>query len=374
MQNPYVKKLNELNIQDIDLVGGKNASLGEMISNLSKLDVNVPGGFATTSHAYRDFLKHKNLGDRINEALDNLDIDNISELTKTGKQIRSWVLETELPEKLMSEIEREWHEMSDGRDIAVAVRSSATAEDLPDASFAGQQETYLNIRGLENLIIALHHVYASLFTDRAIAYRVHQGFDHSLVALSVGFQYMVRSDTGAAGVMFTLDTESGFRDAVFITSSYGLGETVVQGSVNPDEFYVYKEALKNKKYPILRKTLGDKATKMILGESKSLGKTVQIIDVPKKESLKFSLSDKDIIELAESALVIEKHYKRPMDIEWGKDGSDGQLYILQARPETVQSRSGKTINRFTLKSQSSVLSVGRSIGQKNWRRYSKNNQ
>jgi pyruvate,water dikinase len=364
MQNPYVKKLNELNIQDIDLVGGKNASLGEMISNLSKLDVNVPGGFATTSHAYRDFLKHKNLGDRINEALDNLDIDNISELTKTGKQIRSWVLETELPEKLMSEIEREWHEMSDGRDIAVAVRSSATAEDLPDASFAGQQETYLNIRGLENLIIALHHVYASLFTDRAIAYRVHQGFDHSLVALSVGFQYMVRSDTGAAGVMFTLDTESGFRDAVFITSSYGLGETVVQGSVNPDEFYVYKEALKNKKYPILRKTLGDKATKMILGESKSLGKTVQIIDVPKKESLKFSLSDKDIIELAESALVIEKHYKRPMDIEWGKDGSDGQLYILQARPETVQSRSGKTINRFTLKSQSSVLSVGRSIGQK----------
>ena len=339
MQNPYVKKLNELNIQDIDLVGGKNASLGEMISNLSKLDVNVPGGFATTSHAYRDFLKHKNLGDRINEALDNLDIDNISELTKTGKQIRSWVLETELPEKLMSEIEREWHEMSDGRDIAVAVRSSATAEDLPDASFAGQQETYLNIRGLENLIIALHHVYASLFTDRAIAYRVHQGFDHSLVALSVGFQYMVRSDTGAAGVMFTLDTESGFRDAVFITSSYGLGETVVQGSVNPDEFYVYKEALKNKKYPILRKTLGDKATKMILGESKSLGKTVQIIDVPKKESLKFSLSDKDIIELAESALVIEKHYKRPMDIEWGKDGSDGQLYILQARPETVQSLS-----------------------------------
>ena len=264
----------------------------------------------------------------------------------------------------MLEIEREWQEMSDGKDIAVAVRSSATAEDLPDASFAGQQETYLNIRGLENLIIALHHVYASLFTDRAIAYRVHQGFDHSLVALSVGFQYMVRSDIGAAGVMFTLDTESGFRDAVFITSSYGLGETVVQGSVNPDEFYVYKEAIKNKNYPILRKTLGDKATKMILGGSKSLGKTVQIIDVSKEESLKFSLSDKDIIELAESAMVIEQHYDRPMDIEWGKDGSDGQIYILQARPETVQSRSGKTINRFTLKSQSPILSVGRSIGQK----------
>ena len=364
MQNPYVKKLNKLNMQDIDLVGGKNASLGEMIGNLSKLGINVPGGFATTSHAYRDFLKHKNLGDRINDALDNLNVDNISELTATGKKIRAWVLETELPNKLMLEIEREWQEMSDGKDIAVAVRSSATAEDLPDASFAGQQETYLNIRGLENLIIALHHVYASLFTDRAIAYRVHQGFDHSLVALSVGFQYMVRSDIGAAGVMFTLDTESGFRDAVFITSSYGLGETVVQGSVNPDEFYVYKEAIKNKNYPILRKTLGDKATKMILGESKSLGKTVQIIDVSKEESLKFSLSDKDIIELAESAMVIEQHYDRPMDIEWGKDGSDGQIYILQARPETVQSRSGKTINRFTLKSQSPILSVGRSIGQK----------
>lgn len=364
MQNPYVKKLNKLNMQDIDLVGGKNASLGEMIGNLSKLGINVPGGFATTSHAYRDFLKHKNLGDRINDALDNLNVDNISELTATGKKIRAWVLETELPNKLMLEIEREWQEMSDGKDIAVAVRSSATAEDLPDASFAGQQETYLNIRGLENLIIALHHVYASLFTDRAIAYRVHQGFDHSLVALSVGFQYMVRSDIGAAGVMFTLDTESGFRDAVFITSSYGLGETVVQGSVNPDEFYVYKEAIKNKNYPILRKTLGDKATKMILGGSKSLGKTVQIIDVSKEESLKFSLSDKDIIELAESAMVIEQHYDRPMDIEWGKDGSDGQIYILQARPETVQSRSGKTINRFTLKSQSPILSVGRSIGQK----------
>ena len=293
MQNSYVKKLNKLNLQDIDLVGGKNASLGEMIGNLSELGINVPGGFATTSHAYRDFLEHKNLGDRINNALDNLNVDNISDLTATGKKIRAWVLETELPNKLMLEIEREWQEMSGGKDIAVAVRSSATAEDLPDASFAGQQETYLNIRGLENLITALHHVYASLFTDRAIAYRVHQGFDHSLVALSVGFQYMVRSDIGAAGVMFTLDTESGFRDAVFITSSYGLGETVVQGSVNPDEFYVYKEAIKNKNYPILRKTLGDKATKMILGESKSLGKTVQIIDVPKEESLKFSLNDKD---------------------------------------------------------------------------------
>ena len=364
MQNPYIKKLNELNMQDLDLVGGKNASLGEMIGNLTKLGVNVPGGFATTSHAYRDFLKHENLGDRINEALSKLDVDNLSDLTETGKKIRKWVLETKLPEKLRSEIQREWEEMTNGNDLALAVRSSATAEDLPDASFAGQQETYLNIRGFDNLIEALHHVYASLFTDRAIAYRVHQGFDHSLVALSVGFQHMVRSDIGAAGVMFTLDTESGFRDTIFITSSYGLGETVVQGSVNPDEFYVYKQSLKSNHHSILRKTLGDKATKMILGEDKNLGKTVQIIDVPKIDSQKFSISDNDIIELSKSALLIEKHYGRPMDIEWGKDGSDGQLYILQARPETVQSRSGKTINRFSLKEKSPILATGRSIGQK----------
>ena len=364
MQNPYIKKLNELNIQDLDLVGGKNASLGEMIGNLTKLGVNVPGGFATTSHAYRDFLKHENLGDRINEALSKLDVDNLSDLTETGKQIRKWVLETKLPEKLRSEIQREWEEMTNGNDLALAVRSSATAEDLPDASFAGQQETYLNIRGFDNLIEALHHVYASLFTDRAIAYRVHQGFDHSLVALSVGFQHMVRSDIGAAGVMFTLDTESGFRDTIFITSSYGLGETVVQGSVNPDEFYVYKQSLKSNHHSILRKTLGDKATKMILGEDKNLGKTVQIIDVPKIDSQRFSISDNDIIELSKSALLIEKHYGRPMDIEWGKDGSDGQLYILQARPETVQSRSGKTINRFSLREKSPILATGRSIGQK----------
>ena len=264
----------------------------------------------------------------------------------------------------MSEIHCAWEEMTEGKDLALAVRSSATAEDLPDASFAGQQETFLNIRGFDNLIEALHHVYASLFTDRAIAYRVHQGFDHSLVALSVGFQHMVRSDIGAAGVMFTLDTESGFREAIFITSSYGLGETVVQGSVNPDEFYVFKQALESNHHPILRKTLGDKATKMILRENTNLGKTVQIIDVPKTDSQKFSISDNEIIELSKSALLIEKHYGRPMDIEWGKDGSDGQLYILQARPETVQSRSGKTINRFNLKEKSSILATGRSIGQK----------
>ena len=364
MQNPYIKKLNELNMQDLDLVGGKNASLGEMIGNLTSLGINVPGGFATTSHAYRDFLKHKELGDRINKVLSELDVDDLSTLAETGKKIRKWVLETELPKKLMSEIHCAWEEMTEGKDLALAVRSSATAEDLPDASFAGQQETFLNIRGFDNLIEALHHVYASLFTDRAIAYRVHQGFDHSLVALSVGFQHMVRSDIGAAGVMFTLDTESGFREAVFITSSYGLGETVVQGSVNPDEFYVYKQALESNHHPILRKTLGDKATKMILRENTNLGKTVQIIDVPKTDSQKFSISDNEIIELSKSALLIEKHYGRPMDIEWGKDGSDGQLYILQARPETVQSRSGKTINRFNLKEKSSILATGRSIGQK----------
>ena len=364
MQNPYIKKLNELNMQDLDLVGGKNASLGEMIGNLTSLGINVPGGFATTSHAYRDFLKHKELGDRINKVLSELDVDDLSTLAETGKKIRKWVLETELPKKLMSEIYCAWEEMTEGKDLALAVRSSATAEDLPDASFAGQQETFLNIRGFDNLIKALHHVYASLFTDRAIAYRVHQGFDHSLVALSVGFQHMVRSDIGAAGVMFTLDTESGFREAVFITSSYGLGETVVQGSVNPDEFYVYKQALESNHHPILRKTLGDKATKMILRENTNLGKTVQIIDVPKTDSQKFSISDNEIIELSKSALLIEKHYGRPMDIEWGKDGSDGQLYILQARPETVQSRSGKTINRFNLKEKSSILATGRSIGQK----------
>ena len=364
MQNPYIKKLNELNMQDLDLVGGKNASLGEMIGNLTSLGINVPDGFATTSHAYRDFLKHEELGDRINKVLSKLDVDDLSALTETGKKIRKWVLETELPKKLMSEIHCAWEEMTEGKDLALAVRSSATAEDLPDASFAGQQETFLNIRGFDNLIEALHHVYASLFTDRAIAYRVHQGFDHSLVALSVGFQHMVRSDIGAAGVMFTLDTESGFREAIFITSSYGLGETVVQGSVNPDEFYVYKQALESNHHPILRKTLGDKATKMILRENTNLGKTVQIIDVPKTDSQKFSISDNEIIELSKSALLIEKHYGRPMDIEWGKDGSDGQLYILQARPETVQSRSGKTINRFNLKEKSSILATGRSIGQK----------
>ena len=271
---PYVIRLEQVGMQDVEIVGGKNASLGEMISNLSGLGVAVPGGFATTSAAYRDFLSRDGLDKRIQETLANLDVDDIDALARAGAAIRGWIGEGELPERLLAEIRTAWDEMSDGRDIAVAVRSSATAEDLPDASFAGQQETFLNVRGIDHLIEALHQVYASLYNDRAIAYRVHQGFDHSVVALSVGVQYMVRSDIGSAGVVFTLDTESGFRDAVFITSSYGLGETVVQGAVNPDEFYVYKPALANGDFPILRKNLGSKALKMIFSDDPAPGKTV----------------------------------------------------------------------------------------------------
>jgi pyruvate,water dikinase len=351
-------------MDDVEIVGGKNASLGEMIRNLGGLGVQVPGGFATTSAAYRDFLETDKLGERIHATLKDLDVDNIDTLNEAGHAIRNWITGTELPKRLMDEISTAWNDMAAGRDIAVAVRSSATAEDLPDASFAGQQETFLNVRGFDNLIEAVHQVYASLFNDRAIAYRVHQGFDHSQVALSVGVQYMVRSDIGAAGVMFTLDTESGFRDAVFINSSYGLGETVVQGAVNPDEFYVYKPALENGKYPILRKNLGSKAIKMIYSDDSRPGNTVDTVDVDESDSHRFSVSNDEVRELARIAVEIEKHYARPMDIEWGKDGSDGQLYILQARPETVQSRSGRTIERFTLKNRGTVLSTGRSIGQK----------
>jgi pyruvate,water dikinase len=360
----YVIKLAELGMHDVEVVGGKNASLGEMIANLANLGVSVPGGFATTAAAYRAFLQANGLDRHIAEQLDNLDVDNIAALTAAGKSIRNAILQSPLPAPLMQQIATAWDDMSGGRDIAVAVRSSATAEDLPDASFAGQQETFLNVRGLDNLVVAAHQVFASLFNDRAIAYRVHQGFDHAQVALSVGVQTMVRSDLGAAGVMFTLDTESGFRDAVFITSSYGLGETVVQGAVNPDEFYVYKPALAAGKFPIVRKNLGSKAIKMVYSDNPTPGHTVDTVDVEAHDSQAFSLSDADIIELARMAVTIESHYQRPMDIEWGKDGTDGRLYILQARPETVQSRSGRTIQRFTLKSRSNVISTGRSIGQK----------
>jgi len=361
---PYVIKLDELGMNDVETVGGKNASLGEMISNLSNMGVTVPGGFATTAAAYREFLKADDLDKRINAILDNLDVDDIAALTAAGEQIRGWILDTPLPPKLTENINTAWAEMSGGADITVAVRSSATAEDLPEASFAGQQETFLNIRGLDNVIVAMHQVFASLFNDRAISYRVHQGFDHSLVALSAGIQTMVRSDLGSAGVMFTLDTESGFRDAVFITASYGLGETVVQGAVNPDEFYVYKPALAAGKRPILRKNLGSKALKMVYSDNPQPGKTVDTVDVDEKDSLSFSLTDEDVIELSKMAVTIEDHYQRPMDIEWGKDGNDGKLYILQARPETVQSRSGRTIQRYTLKAHSNVITTGRSIGQK----------
>jgi pyruvate,water dikinase len=349
---------------NVDTVGGKNASLGEMIANLSSLGVRVPGGFATTAAAYRDFLSANGLDRRINTTLADLDVDDIEALAAAGKSIRQWIRDSKLPTKLTAAIRSGWDEMSDGKDIAVAVRSSATAEDLPDASFAGQQETFLNVRGADHLIDALHQVYASLFNDRAIAYRVHQGFDHSQVALSVGVQYMVRSDIGASGVVFTLDTETGFRDAVFVTSSYGLGETIVQGAVNPDEFYVYKPALASGKFPILRKNLGSKAIKMIFSDDPQPGKTVDTVEVDETDSRRFSLENDEIIELVRTAVIIEKHYGRPMDIEWGKDGSDGQIYILQARPETVQSRSGRTIQRFTLKQRSRVLVKGRSIGQK----------
>jgi pyruvate,water dikinase len=349
---------------DVEVVGGKNASLGEMICNLGGLGVDVPGGFATTAAAYRDFLANDGLDKRIHDILADLDVNDIGALTSAGKTIRGWIADTELPERLTTEIREAWTTMCAGREIAVAVRSSATAEDLPDASFAGQQETFLNVRGIDHLFDALLKVYASLFNDRAIAYRVHQGFDHSLVALSVGVQYMVRSDIGSAGVMFTLDTESGFRDAVFITSSYGLGETVVQGAVNPDEFYVYKPALARNQHAILRKTLGSKAIKMVYSENPRPGKTVATVDVDSADSLTFSISDEEITSLARTAVAIEKHYERPMDIEWGKDGSDGKIYILQARPETVQSRSGRTIERYKLKNRSTVLSTGRSIGQK----------
>jgi pyruvate,water dikinase len=361
---PYVVKLAELGMKDVEIVGGENASLGEMISNLNNLGVSVPGGFATTAAAYRSFLAADGLDKRINTVLDELDVDDIDALTSAGTQIRGWILDTPLPEQLTAEIHSAWGEMAQGEDIAVAVRSSATAEDLPDASFAGQQETFLNVRGIDHLVDALHQVFASLFNDRAIAYREHQGFEHSQVALSVGVQTMVRSDVGAAGVIFTLDTESGFRDAVFITSSYGLGETVVQGAVNPDEFYVYKPALRSGKHPILRKNLGGKAIKMVYSDDRKPGKSVVTVDVDEADAHSFSLTDEEIISLAKMAVTIEDHYQRPMDIEWGKDGNDGKLYILQARPETVQSRSGRTIQRFTLKDRSTVLSKGRSIGQK----------
>jgi pyruvate,water dikinase len=361
--NDYVIPFERLRRNDVETVGGKNSSLGEMISSLANLGVRVPGGFATTAQAYRDFLQQDALDERIRSELASLNVDDVAKLATVGARIREWILATRFPAKLEEAVLTEFRRMSGGHDIAVAVRSSATAEDLPEASFAGQQETFLNVRGEQQVLKAMHEVFASLFNDRAIAYRVHQGYDHSAVALSAGIQHMVRSDLGSSGVMFTLDTDSGFRDVVFITSSYGLGETVVQGAVNPDEFYVYKPALRANKLSIVRKNLGGKAIKMIYAAAGS-AERVATVDVSAADRSRFSLTDADIVALARHALVIEDHYKQPMDIEWGKDGTTGELFILQARPETVQSRAGRTIQRFALKRRSKVVTTGRSIGQR----------
>jgi pyruvate,water dikinase len=356
----------QLGKNDVDTVGGKNASLGEMISNLGSAGVSVPGGFATTAQAYRDFLEQSGLNKRINDVLDVLNVDDVLALAEAGKKIRQWVIDTPLLPALEAEVRQHFDELTGGNEkMPVAVRSSATAEDLPDASFAGQQETFLNIRGFNNVLIAIKEVFASLFNDRAISYRVHQGFEHKLVALSAGIQRMVRSETGTAGVMFTLDTESGFRDVVFITASYGLGEMVVQGAVNPDEFYVHKTTLNAGRPAVLRRNLGTKAQKMIYSKSGAAGHSTQIVDVDKAERAVFALTDAEIEELSRQALIIEKHYQSPMDIEWAKDGDDGKLYIVQARPETVKSRQNAgTMERYLLKQQGKVLCEGRSIGQR----------
>ena len=367
----YVIWFDELRIADIGKVGGKNASLGEMISQLSNAGVRVPGGFATTADAYRDFLgqsiEQDTLAERIEKILATLDIEDVAALADAGTQIRNWIMETPLPPELNKEISSAYERLlrEAGTDVTLAVRSSATAEDLVDASFAGQQETYLNIHGLDNLLVAVKQVFASLYNDRAISYRVHKGFVHSEVALSAGIQRMVRSDIGSSGVIFTLDTESGFDKVVFITASYGLGETIVQGGVNPDEFYVYKPTLRQGKPAILRRKLGSKLVKMQFSLDKTVNHSVETVEVTEEERKRFSVSDEDVEELARHALVIERHYKKPMDIEWGKDGTDGKLYILQARPETVQSSApSETLRRYRLITKSDVLISGNAIGQK----------
>ena len=378
----YIAPFESIGLADLESVGGKNSSLGEMISRLSGAGVDVPGGFAITAGAYRDFLSG-GLGDRIHASLDALDVEDLAALARTGREIRERIARAQLPPGLARQIKAAYRSLGSGRQaagrstegVSVAVRSSATAEDLPEASFAGQQDTLLNVKGIEAVLEAVHHVYGSLFSDRAIAYRAHQGFAHRDVALSVGVQRMVRADLGASGVMFTLDTESGFRDVVFITSAYGLGETVVQGSVNPDEFYVYKPALRAGRHAIIRRNLGSKALKLVyvgsgvreVGAAQASaprGRTsgVKTADVPEEDRNRFSLSDDDVHGLARQALLIEEHYGRPMDIEWARDGLDGRLRILQARPETVLSRAGGIISRFTLRERGRVLTEGRSIG------------
>ena len=364
--NDYIVSLHEVGMADVDRVGGKNASLGEMIRHLDSAGVRVPRGFATTTLAFRDFLAHGGLDRRIEARLRGFDIDDIAALSRAGKEIRQWVVATPFPRRLEQGIASAYEDLMNGSDKArsVAVRSSATAEDLPQASFAGQQETYLNVSGLDQVSVRIKEVFASLFNDRAISYRAHHGFDHDEVALSAGVQRMVRSDIGASGVMFTLDTESGFRDVVFITASYGLGELVVQGAVNPDEFYVYKPALAAGKHAILRRNLGSKHLRMTYGGADHTTDAVVTRQVDDADASRFCINDADVEKLARLGVDIEKHYQCPMDIEWAKDGEDGEIYIVQARPETVQSRAGQVIERYELKGTAEVLAEGRSIGQK----------
>ena len=364
-----VVPFENLRMTDVEAVGGKNASLGEMISQLAASGVRVPGGFATTAHAFREFLKHEGLAAKINDRLSTLNTDDVRALAEAGAQIRSWVERTPFPPAVEAAIRAEFDKLTaDNPGASFAVRSSATAEDLPDASFAGQQETFLNVIGADEVLHKMREVFASLYNDRAISYRVHKGFAHSDVALSAGVQRMVRSDIGSAGVVFTIDTESGFKDVVFITASYGLGETVVQGAVNPDEFYVHKAGLQRGDYAIIRRNMGSKLIKMEFSsaaEKAGNGKLVKTIDTPPELRSRYSLTDAEVTELARYALIIEQHYGRAMDIEWGKDGGDGKLYILQARPETVKSQAeGKTEQRYKLKGSGTVLAEGRAIGQK----------
>ncbi|CAB0149931.1 Phosphoenolpyruvate synthase [Pseudidiomarina piscicola] len=362
----YVLWYDQLGMNDVGRVGGKNASLGEMISNLAGAGVVVPNGFATTAEAFNEFLEQSGVNDRIYALLDDLDTDDVKALAEAGQQIRQWIIDTPFQKELDAAIRDAYQQLSgDHAELSFAVRSSATAEDMPDASFAGQQETFLNVRGIDQIMEAIKHVFASLFNDRAISYRVHQGYDHRGVALSAGIQRMVRSDTASSGVMFSIDTESGFDDVVFITSSFGLGEMVVQGAVNPDEFYVHKPTLKAERPAVLRRNLGSKKIQMIYSASDEHGKQTEIVNIPAEQSLTFSVSDADVEDLARQAVIIEQHYGRPMDIEWAKDGTDGKLYIVQARPETVQSnKNSQAVERFSLAQKSDVIATGRAIGQR----------
>jgi len=363
----YVLWYQELGMQDVPRVGGKNASLGEMISNLANAGVQVPGGFATTAEAFNEFLEQSGLNEKIHKILDTLDVDDVNTLAKVGADIRQWIIDTPFQPELDKAIRDAYNTLHGdaSADVSFAVRSSATAEDMPDASFAGQQETFLNVRGIDAVMVAIKHVFASLFNDRAISYRVHQGYDHRGVALSAGIQRMVRSDKASSGVMFSIDTESGFEDVVFVTSSYGLGEMVVQGAVNPDEFYVHKPTLAKGKPSVVRRNLGSKAIQMVYSSDESHGKQVEIVDMEPELSNRFSITDEEVQELAKQAVIIEKHYGRPMDIEWAKDGNDGKLYIVQARPETVRSNEDANVmERFQLKAHSNVIAEGRAIGHK----------